>query len=147
MKQKFHKELKCLIIHPEDEDSDILLAQLNRIGCSSTLSWPEPVHIPGDLDAVFFYLDHENPINYEIFDDERKYALIAMLGHTHPEILEALINANVQGIITKPIRSFSVFAHLLNARSIHQYEQRLNERIKKLDGNLKSRRKIEKHRK
>lgn len=144
MVRQSRKDLKCLVIHPDDDDCKVLLGQLDRIGCSYTHSWPEPAHVADNLDAVFFYLDHQHPINYSIFPDDRKYALIAMLDYEHPKILETLINANVQGIITKPVRPFGIFAHLLNARSIHQYELRLHARIEKLDTNLRSRRKIEK---
>lgn len=142
--RKFQKKLKCLVIHPEDHDCSVLLAQLDRVGCECEQSWPEPAQIPDDVDAVLFYLDQDNPINYNIFDDARDYALIAMLDYEHPNVLKALINANVQGIITKPIRPFGIFAHLLNARSIHQYELRLKKRIEKLDANLKSSKKVEK---
>ncbi|MGH1539293.1 MAG: ANTAR domain-containing response regulator [Arenicella sp.] len=142
--RRFHKKLKCLVIHPNDHDCSVLMGQLDRVGCICIHSWPEPPQIPSDIDVVLFYLDQDNPINYSVFDDDRSYALIAMLDYEHPKVLEALINANVQGIITKPIRPFGIFAHLLNAKSIHQYELRLKARIEKLDTNLKSSRKVEK---
>lgn len=141
---KFNRQLKCLVIHPDDNDCSVLTAQLERVGCTTSSCWPEPSQIESDVDVVFFYLDQDDPINYRIFDSERSYALIAMLDYEHPEVLQTLINANVQGIVTKPIRPFGIFAHVLNAKSIHQYELRLKARIEKLDANLKSQRKVAK---
>ncbi len=142
--RKFQTKIKCLIIHPDDHDYSVLRGQLERVGCSCVHSRPEPSKISDDVDVVLFYLDQDNPINYTIFDDTRGYALIAMMDYEHPKVLESLLSANVQGIITKPVRPFGIFAHLLNAKSIHQYEMRLKARIDKLDANLKSGRKVEK---
>ncbi|MGH1485313.1 MAG: ANTAR domain-containing response regulator [Cellvibrionaceae bacterium] len=137
-------KLKSLVIHPLDDDGKVLMQQLNRVGCHATQVWPEPKNIPEDIDIVFFLLDYERALNWSSFDDERNFTLIALLDYENSKMLEALVNANVQGLITKPIRPFGILAHLINARSLFQYEKRLLNRISKLDSNLRSRRKVEK---
>lgn len=141
---RFQHRLRCIVIHPLDDDCNILLSQLRRIGCLCTNSWPAPDNIEDDIDVVFYAVNQNKNQIMDWDKRERTYALIGLVSYETPQILEALINANVQGIITKPIRNFGVLAHLVNARALHQYETRLVKKIDKLDSNLRSRRKVEK---
>lgn len=51
------RQTRVLVIHPEDQDRQTLIAHLKRIGCQTSTSWPVPTSVPGDVDVVLFLLN------------------------------------------------------------------------------------------
>jgi AmiR/NasT family two-component response regulator len=54
-----------------------------------------------------------------------------------------LLEANAHAVISKPFRPTGVLSTLVLARSVHGYEQRLLNKVNKLEETLRSRRVIE----
>ena len=69
--------------------------------------------------------------------------LIALVDYENPTVLKGLLEANAHAVITKPFRPTSVLSTLILARSVHGYEQRLLNKVSKLEETLRSRRVIE----
>lgn len=137
------RDLKVGVVHPRDVDGDNLIRQIQRIGCRVKHFWPSPEYLNEKIDVIFFWMNQEVSVNHPLLADERTFALIAIIGDENPTLLDSVIAVNVNGIINKPIRPFGILATLANAYTVFRYENRLLNRIEKLDNNLKTRRIVE----
>ena len=48
------RSLRVLMFHPEDQDGQELIAQLQRIGCQVKAFWPPMDRLPEEADLIFF---------------------------------------------------------------------------------------------
>ncbi|WP_051588364.1 ANTAR domain-containing response regulator [Actibacterium mucosum] len=136
--------MRILVIHPDDADREVFVAHLKRIGCQVELMWPSPETLPSHADVVLFLLGQERDPNLLTWmATADTIARIAIINFETPEILGELERLNVHGVISKPIRPFGVLAALTTAIGAARHEMTLKNRIKSLDENLRSRRKVE----
>ncbi|MCW5300369.1 ANTAR domain-containing protein [Herbaspirillum lusitanum] len=138
------RHLRVAVIHPPGEDRDILQGQLKRIGCQVRWIWPFCATRPADTDVIFFLVDREQTVTAEWCCTETDAALIALIDYENPTVLSALLETNASAVITKPFRSFGILSSLVLARSSNDYKKRLNNKVKRLEDTLRSRREIEK---
>lgn len=132
-----------VVLHPPDEDRNILSLQLRRIGCEVREAW-QPQRTPlDDVNALFFLADPEQRSDFAWLCEWRRSALIAIVAYENPLVLQSLADIGVHGVVTKPIRPFGILAKLFTALSAFKYETRLCARIEKLDETLKTRRFVE----
>ncbi|MCW5221942.1 ANTAR domain-containing response regulator [Verminephrobacter aporrectodeae] len=136
--------LRVTVVHPPGDDRCILEAQLRRIGCPVRAIWPLPAELPGDCDVVFFLVGPElrGCASWSAADTEA--TLIALSDYENPTALKLLLDTQAHGVITKPYRSTGVLNTLVLARACSGYQQRLQNKIGKLEEALKARRTIEK---
>jgi AmiR/NasT family two-component response regulator len=141
------RSISVVVIYPPGEDRDVIVQQLQRIGCRLRTIWPFPAAPPGQSDVVFFQ------VSQDLADrggwsagalDTVDVALVALSDYENPTTLKLLIDAHAHGVITKPFRSSGILSTLVLARSSHSYQQRLHGKIVKLETTIKSRRQIEK---
>jgi AmiR/NasT family two-component response regulator len=130
------------VIHPAGPDCNILVDQLKRIGCRVKALWPCPATVP-DVAVVFLYIPAEQGRAVPWSAGEGKAALIALVDYENPTVLKGLLEANAHAVISKPFRPTGVLSTLVLARSVHGYEQRLLNKVGKLEETLRSRRVIE----
>lgn len=139
------RQTRVLVIHPDDQDRQTLIAHLKRIGCQTSSTWPVPTSLPDEIDVVFFLLnrlDEAKSLAWMATNDA--ITRIAIIAYETPEILAELERLHVHGVLSKPIRVFGVLAALTTAIGVSRHEGRLKQRIKALDETLKARRQIEK---
>lgn len=144
---RLFNDLRCLrvaVIHPPGEDRDILQGQLKRIGCQVLWIWPFCATRPPETDVIFFLVDREQTATADWCLTETEAVLIALIDYENPTVLSALLETNASAVITKPFRSFGILSTLVLARSSHNYKNRLNNKVKRLEDTLRSRREIEK---
>lgn len=138
------RRMRILVIHPDDSERGAFVAHLKRIGCQVEVVWPSPESLPDHTDATLFFLGQDKDPNRASWmsaaDDVAKIAIITF---ETPEILGELERLSVHGVISKPIRPFGVLAALVTALGLSRHEATLKTRIRSLDDNLKSRRKVE----
>ncbi|WP_282605785.1 ANTAR domain-containing response regulator [Pelagibius sp. Alg239-R121] len=138
------RRMRVLVIHPDDQERSLLLAQLKRIGCQVESLWPAPESLPDHVDVVLFLLTPlSDNKNLSWLAGENAIARIAIIAFETPEVLSELERLNVHGVLSKPIRVFGVLAALTTAIGLARHESRLKRRIQSLDDTLKARRKIE----
>lgn len=138
------RRMRVLVIHPDDQERSMLLAQLKRIGCQVESIWPASETLPEHVDVVLFLLMRlSDSGNISWLAEENSIARIAIIAFETPEILTELERLNVHGVLSKPIRVFGVLAALTTAIGLARHEARLKRRIRSLDDTLKARRKIE----
>lgn len=138
------RRMRILVIHPDDEERDTFVAHLKRIGCQVEMMWPSPTALPDHVDVVLFLMGQNHDPNLASWmSSADDIARIAIITFETPEILSALERLNVHGVISKPIRSFGILAALTTSIGLSRHESTLKTRIRSLDENLRSRRKIE----
>ena len=138
------RRLRVAVIHPPGEDRDILQGQLKRIGCQVRWIWPFCMTRPADTDIIFFLVDREQTTAADWCLTETEAVLIALIDYENPTVLAALLETNASAVITKPFRSSGILSTLVLARSSNGYQNRLNNKVKRLEDTLRSRREIEK---
>ena len=132
-----------VVLHPPDEDRDILSLQLRRIGCEVREAW-RPHRAPlEDASALFFFADPDRRSDFAWLCEWRRSALIAVIAYENPLVLQSIADIGVHGVVTKPIRPFGILASLSTALSTFKYQARLGARIEKLDETLRTRRFVE----
>lgn len=137
------RNTRVIVVHPADEDREILARQLRRIGCQVRVAWPLADASLDDCDVIFFLADPDHSASLTRLFDWQRAALIAIVSYESPLVLQSITDIGVHGVVTKPIRPIGVLAHLLTAVSKFRYEGRLNSRIAKLDETLRTRRLVE----
>jgi AmiR/NasT family two-component response regulator len=134
---------RVLVIHPADEEIDELIRHLRRIGCQTRLAWPLPPALPTDVDVVFFSIWPTGPTTVPEFAAEPGPSLIAIVDFENPTALRSLLDTNAHSFISKPIRASGILSSLVMARALHGYQNRLLNKVAKLEETLRSRREIE----
>lgn len=138
------RQMRVLVIHPDDSDRKILIDHIKRIGCNVDYIWPAPTRLTQDIDVVIFLIDSKKKKNSTSWmANDETVARIGVIAYETPEILIELDHFHVHGVISKPIRIFGLLAVLTTAIGFSKHEKRLKKRINSLDETLKGRRKVE----
>lgn len=138
------RQMRVLVIHPDDSDRKILIDHIKRIGCYVDYVWPAPKVLEQDIDVVIFLIDNKKKENSTSWmANDEAVARIGVIAYETPEILTELDRFHVHGVISKPIRIFGLLAVLTTAIGFSKHEKRLKKRINSLDETLKGRRKVE----
>jgi len=138
------RQMRVLVIHPDDPDRKILIDHIKRIGCHVDYIWPAPTELTQDIDVVIFLIDSKKKKNSTSWmANDESVARIGVIAYETPEILTELDHFHVHGVISKPIRIFGLLAVLTTAIGFAKHEKRLKKRINSLDETLKGRRKVE----
>lgn len=137
------RRARALVIHPRDEEGDILIAHLKRLGCEVRAAWPFPAVLPKDVDTVFVQIESlETDAAVQAFEIHQP-AIIGIATYESPTVLQAIIDLNVHGVISKPLRPLGILTQFALARYRHGYERRLTGKVQKLEETLKGRRLVE----
>jgi two-component system, response regulator PdtaR len=137
------RTLRVLVIHPPGDDRSVLEEQLRRIGCPVRVLWPFPSQLPADVDAIFFLVGPETRSAGNWCAADTEATLIALSDYENPTALKMLLDTQAHGVITKPYRSTGILSTLVLARAASGYQQRLHNKISKLEEAIKARRHIE----
>ncbi|MGQ9364905.1 ANTAR domain-containing response regulator [Azospirillum sp. ST 5-10] len=137
------RELRVLVLHPEDRDGEELVRQLRRIGCRTQTQWPPPARIDPAVDVVFLLMDRAMPPRDLLGDEAEPFALVGIIDYEDPAVLDQMIDADVRGVVTKPIRAFGILSTLVTARAAHRQATRMHQRLRKLEDTVRARREIE----
>ena len=135
--------IEVAVIHPAGPDCNVLVDQLKRIGCRVQALWPCPAVLPPDTAVVFLLISGEHAGGAPWSAADAGAVLIALVDYENPTVLKGLLEANAHAVISKPFRPTGVLSTLVLARSVHGYEQRLLNKVSKLEETLRSRRVIE----
>ena len=135
--------IEVAVIHPAGSDCNVLVDQLKRIGCRVKVLWPCPATVPPGTAVVFLYIPGQQGESAPWTATDCGAAMIALVDYENPTVLKGLLEANAHAVISKPFRPTGVLSTLVLARSVHGYEQRLLNKVSKLEETLRSRRVIE----
>jgi AmiR/NasT family two-component response regulator len=145
--RRLYEDLRSIcvaVVYPPGEDRDVIVQQLQRIGCRLKLVWPFPAEPPNDADVIFFRVSQELEGSATWTAGAVDAALVALSDYESPTTLKLLLDTHAHGVITKPFRSAGILSTLVLARSSQGFQQRQQGKIDKLELTIKSRRQIEK---
>lgn len=132
------------VVYPPGEDRNVVVDQLQRIGCRLKLVWPFPAEPPRNVDVIFFQVSQELESRDLWTASEVDATLVALSDYESPTTLKLLLGTRAHGVLTKPFRSSGILSTLVLARSSRSYEERQQAKIAKLETTMRSRRQIEK---
>jgi len=141
------RELSVVVIHPPDTDGNSLVDHLNRIGCRVEPRWPAPRTLPPGVDILFTTIDrdlHARITQLLRKAPDPKPAVVAVVDYENPATLQLVLESEALAVIGKPVRPFGLLTNLVISRNNWLREQRLQDRIVKLENKLSGQKKIAK---
>jgi len=145
--RRLYEDLRSIcvaVVYPPGEDRDVVVQQLQRIGCRLKIVWPFPTEPPSEADVIFFYVSQDLEGKGLWTASGVNAALVALSDYESPTTLKLLLDTHAHGVITKPFRSTGILSTLVLARSSQCFQERLQGKIDKLEMTMKARRQIEK---
>lgn len=137
------RSLRVLLLHPEDNDGDLLRRQLQRIGCQVQAVWPPRPQLPEGVDVVFLAVRPDSiALDYSWACAEGAPPVIAVVTYENPTIVDAVLRVGAKGVVSSPVRSFGLLSSLVLARKIGQEIQAQARRIAKLETKLAGQKRI-----
>ena len=131
------RSLSVVVFHPEDQDGQELIGQLQRIGCQVKAFWPPLDKLPDGVDLVFLAVRPEVlSIDLPWLRREGSPPVIAVVTYENPVIVEAVLKLNAYGVIASPVKSFGLLTTMVvavnqseNAKERAKYVVRLEQRL------------------
>lgn len=137
------RQLKIILMHPEDADGLLLAQQLQRIGCQVRSVWPPVQQLPDDPDIVLLAV---RPDFLHLLmawaSGEQAPALVAVVNYENPTIVSAVLELKAQAILPSPIRSFGLLSTLVVARQMHKENRQMQQHVQKLQNKLLGQRRV-----
>ena len=137
------RRARVLVVHPRDEDGDTLVAHLKRLGCEVRATWPLPSVLPPDVDTLFLHVEEVQTEHALQIIEQQQPAIIAIVTYESPTVLQAIIDLNAHGVVSKPLRPLGILTQFALARYRQSYEKRLAGKVQKLEDTLKGRRLVD----
>jgi AmiR/NasT family two-component response regulator len=137
------RQLRVVVVHPRDHDGELLIRQLQRLGCAVTTVWP-PIR-PMETEADFFFCLIDSATR-PLLDDATARCGPAVIGIIDPRqssSLRLLDEATPHAVINKPFDPGSLIPNLVVARNNLRYQGRQLSKVAKLEETLRSYRKVE----
>ena len=131
------RSLSVVVFHPEDQDGQELIGQLQRIGCQVKAFWPPLDKLPDTVDLVFLAVRPEVlSIDLPWLRRDGAPPVIAVVTYENPVIVEAVLKLNAYGVIASPVKSFGLLTSMVvavnqseNAKERAKYVVRLEQRL------------------
>jgi AmiR/NasT family two-component response regulator len=131
------RSLSVMVFHPEDQDGQELIGQLQRIGCQVKAFWPPLDKLPDEVDLIFLAVRPEVlSVDLPWLRREGSPPLIAVVTYENPVIVEAVLRLNAYGVIASPVKSFGLLTSMVvavnqaeNAKERGKYVARLEQRL------------------
>lgn len=137
------RNTRVLVVHPPDQDGEVLVRQLRRIGCQVRVAWPAPSRLPDDIDVVFLLIERAGSTVAPLRDAAAGPTLVAIVEYENPTTLRGLLDSGARAVLAKPLHAAGLLSTLVLARAEASYERRLQTKIRKLEDQLRARRDIE----
>jgi AmiR/NasT family two-component response regulator len=134
------RSLKVVVIHPQDQDGEELLAQLQRIGCDVQVCWPRLDSLPSDTGLVIMAMRPEVLLlDYPWLGTSTSPPVIPVETYENPITIEAVLRLNAFATIPSPVRSFGLLTAIAVAltqfkasRARERYIERLEQKQAKV---------------
>jgi AmiR/NasT family two-component response regulator len=136
--------LNVVVVHPRDQDGELMLRHVQRTGCRVSLVWPAPAELPDGTDVVFLLLDERAALDVPWLAGTPPAAIVAVIGRETGAVFGLLATCSPQAVIVKPADRLQILTNLVLAHNNFRYERRLLSKVSKLEETLRSIRKVEK---
>jgi AmiR/NasT family two-component response regulator len=136
-------DLTAVVLAPVDDQTTLLLRELQRYRMRVQQVWPMPTTVPGDADVVFCEYCPDLARRLPWIPGDARSALVVIVPATESIQAEALSHSTPNAVLPRPFTPNAILSSLVLARSQFGYERRLRSKIEKLDENLRSMRTVE----
>lgn len=136
-------DLSAVIVAPVDDQTSLLLRELQRFRMRVRQVWPMPESVPGDADVVYCEYSPDLARRLPWIPGDARSALVVIVPQIETIRAESLTHATPNAVLARPFTPNAVLSSLVLARSQFGYERRLRSKIEKLDENLRSMRTVE----
>ncbi|RTM09835.1 MAG: ANTAR domain-containing protein [Hyphomicrobiales bacterium] len=130
---------KAVVVHPEDQNCEILLPQLRKLGLSAEAHWPVARVKPDSLDVIFFDADRGYDGQFPWEAGQAPVPSIALLGSEAPGRIEWTLRQMPDAYIQKPVRTGGVFSVLSIAFHHYRHHRRMKHKLDDLNWRLSAR--------
>ncbi|AUG99600.1 ANTAR domain-containing protein [Prodigiosinella confusarubida] len=127
------REVRCVVLHPNDEDGETLTKHLRRMGFKVRAFWPIPERLPTDTDVIFFTPQSDQPELDTPWMDHCRHALISVITYENPTFIDQALNMGAGAIITTPIRASGLLSSMVMALHHTQRHRCMAERFERLE--------------
>jgi AmiR/NasT family two-component response regulator len=131
------------VVTERDEQGTLLTRELQRLRAAIRHIWPAPDLLPADADVLICDYAQDLARRLPWSPGDPKAALIVIVPQAEPIRPESLANAAPDAVLARPFTANAVLASLVLARGQFRYEQRLRDKIERLDENLRAMRTVE----
>jgi len=108
-----------LVLFPPEADSESLMTQLQRIGCSAEIRWPHPSFIDPHIDLIFLYI----PQKVEQMDcgwlQEGGPPIISVANSENPTLIDVALRIGALAILMTPIKATGLLSTIIT--TLHQH--------------------------
>ena len=125
--------IRCVVLHPDDDDGATLTNHLRRMGFKVQAFWPIPERLPADTDLIFYALQSDNPEPDVSWLNLSKHVLIAVIAYENPTFIDQTISMGAGATITTPIRSSGLLSAMVFALHHAQQQRQMSDRIERLE--------------
>jgi AmiR/NasT family two-component response regulator len=128
------RSLRISVFHPKDNEGEMLIRQLERIGCKAELFWPPRPELPELTDIVFLSICTDLKLtDYAWCNQENSPPIIAIVAFENPTIVNLVLKIGAKGIIASPIREFGLLSSMVIARQFFKDITESRKRIQRLE--------------
>ena len=140
------RSFRVLLLQPDSTEGKELWEHLTRIGCTVQSFWPPPAKIPLNTDVVFLFMRAlvEGDIDFVWDADNPPAVLIAIVDYENPTVIEKILRLKAQAVIGVPLRPLGVLANVLLSVNNQRREQRIRDRVVRLEAKINAVRDIDK---
>ena len=110
---------RVMVFHPKDADGEMLVQQLQRIGCQVITMWPPLPELPDTVDVVFCAVrpDHA-AVRCAWMGIEPSVPLIAIINYENPTVVDAALRMGALAVLVSPVRSAGILSSLAMAKHV-----------------------------
>ena len=133
------RNTRVMVFHPKDADGEMLLQQLERIGCQVVSMWPPLPALPDTVDVVFCAVrpDHA-AMRCPWMGGEPQVPVIAVINYENPTVVDAALRLGARAMLVSPVRSAGILSSLALAKQAQAEWRELRRRVTRLEQKLLS---------
>jgi AmiR/NasT family two-component response regulator len=111
---------RVMVFHPRDVDGEMLVQQLQRIGCQVITVWPPLADLPDTVDVVFCSVrpDHAAML-CGWMGAEAAVPVIAIINYENPTVVDAALRMGALAVLVSPVRSAGILSSMAMAKHAH----------------------------
>lgn len=131
------RNLRVMVFHPKDSDSELLVQQLQRIGCQVITMWPPLPELPDTVDLLFCVVlpDHA-AVKCTWMIEQPLIPFIAIISYENPTVVDAALRMGARAVLATPIRPTGILSSLAMAKNVHAEVRDLRRRVARLEQKL-----------
>jgi AmiR/NasT family two-component response regulator len=130
------RNLRVLVIHPNDSDGAVLTEHLQRMGFNVQAFWPVPIVRPENVELIFLAMHPEQRDPHENWQKANHIPIISVLAFENPTFIDHALEIGATAVITTPIRFSGILSAVVLAMQLHKRNRQLADRVERLENKV-----------